>query len=116
MIALTAGNTGTLSGTTTQPTDAGGLATFGNLSINLVGSKSLKVTSGSRSVTSTAFLIAPAAGTALAFVQQPTQTAVGASIPPPVMVLAKDAFGNTVPNVSVTMALPAGSTATLSGT
>src|SRR5439155_15431183 len=53
-MTLTGGSTGTLSGTTTQPTDANGVATFGNLSINLVGSKSLKATSGSRSVTSTA--------------------------------------------------------------
>src|SRR5439155_2208307 len=79
------------------------------------GSKSPKATRGSRSVTSTAFIITPAAGTALAFVQQPTQTPGGAWITP-MTVLGTEAFGNPVPNVSVTMALPAGSTATLSGT
>src|SRR5207249_1729021 len=114
-MTLTGGATGTLSGTTTQPTDANGIATFGNLSINLVGSKSLKATSGSRSVTSTAFLITQEAGTALAFVQQPTQTTAGASITPAVTVQLQDSFGNNASSsgVSVTMALPSGSTATL---
>src|SRR5437867_2919674 len=40
--------TGTLSGTLTQTTNAGGVATFANLSINLIGSKTLTATSNAK--------------------------------------------------------------------
>src|SRR3989441_329437 len=114
-IALATGSTGTLSGTTTRSTNTSGVATFDNLSINLVGSKQLRATSGTPFVTSTAFNITPAAANKLVFVQQPTNTAAGMSIAHTVPVQAKYACNNNVPGAPVAMTLTTG-TGTLSGT
>ncbi len=58
-IALTTGS-GTLGGTTSRATNAAGLATFDDLSINLVGSKNLTAAStGLASAASTVFTISP---------------------------------------------------------
>src|SRR2546425_778569 len=65
-MALTTG-TGTLSGATTQTTDASGLATFANLSINLAGSKTLTASSaGLTGAVSNAFTVNPATTTTTA--------------------------------------------------
>src|SRR5207248_2870335 len=106
----------TLSGTTLQTTDASGVATFSNLSINLTGSKNLTASSGAVSVLSSAFTITAAAVSTLTFGQPPTDATAGALISPAVTVLAKDSLGNNVPSVSVVMPLGPGSTGTLSGT
>ncbi|MGB5874278.1 MAG: hypothetical protein WBH56_11195, partial [Bacteroidota bacterium] len=110
--------TGTLSGTTTMPTDKSGLATFDNLSINVAGQKILGATSGGLSpALSSPFEISAAQETELAFVQQPGTTAAGQSISPAVTVQLRDSLGNDVAKagVSVQMELTAGSSGTLSG-
>ena len=107
---------GTLSGTT-QVTAVGGVASFGDLSLNKTGT-GFTLTAGAggfSSVTSTAFDITPGTATQLAFTVQPTATVAGQSIAPAVQVTALDAGGNLVPtftgNVTVTLGNnPGGST------
>lgn len=110
----------TLLGTLTQAT-VGGVATFADLSLRTAGSYTLLAASGGLTgATSASFAISPAAPDHLVFGQQPTNTATGAVIAPPVTVLVVDAFGNleSADNTDqVTLALasnPGG--ATLSGT
>jgi len=110
-MALGNGSTGTLSGTLTQTTVAGGTATFGNLSINLSGAKTLVASSGTySSATSNGFTISPASAARLQIAQEPTNANAGALIAPPVTVQLKDQFGNnaTTSNVSVAIALLTG--------
>ncbi len=110
--------TGSLSGVTTQSSNASGLATFSGLSINLSGSKTLSASApGLVSATSSAFTITAGAATQLAFVQQPTNTAAGTAIAPPVTVQLKDAQGNLMrtAGISVSVALSSG-TGILTGT
>src|SRR5439155_26998971 len=109
---------GTLSGTTSQSTDAGGVATFAGLNANLVGSKTLTASRApATQVESSSFTILPAGASQVVFVQQPTDATAGAVIAPSVKVQLKDSFGNNVPSlgVTVTMALTVG-TGSLSGT
>ncbi len=116
-LSLSTGS-GTLGGTLTQNTDAGGLATFNDISVNLTGSKNLTAASaGVTSAISSAFTIGAAGAADLAFVQQPTNTTAGATIAPAVSVQLRDQFGNNVSTsgISVTMSLSTG-TGTLSGT
>ena len=95
---------GTLGGTTSQTTDSGGVATFADLSVNLVGSKTLTAASGPATpVVSDPFTISPAGGSQLAFVQQPTGATAGAVIAPAVTVQLQDSFGNNVPSAGVTI-------------
>src|SRR4030095_6944941 len=113
--ALTTG-TGTLSGTTTRATDPSGLATFGNLSINLSGSKNLTASSaGLSSSVSSNFTISAAGASQLAFAQQPSDAAAGAVIAPAVQIRVTDNFGNGVPGTLVIIGLSSGS-GTMSGT
>src|SRR5205814_2256697 len=106
----------TLSGTT--PVAAvGGVASFGDLSLNrtATGYTLTGSVSGFAPVTSTAFDITPGTATQLAFTQQPRNTVAGAAISPAVQVTALDAAGNAVPGFtgSVTVALgtnPGGAT------
>jgi adhesin/invasin len=107
--------TGVLSGTLTQVTNASGVATFNDLSINLVGSKNLTATSGALSVVSNPFTITVGAPANIAFVQQPTDTAAGVGITPMVSVSVTDAFGNGINGQSVILSLSTG-TGALSGT
>jgi hypothetical protein len=111
---------GTLSGTTTMAA-VNGVATFNNLRIDRAGSGyTLTATaSGLSMATSSAFAIVPSGAARLVFGQQPTNTAAGATITPPVTVRALDGSGNLNTSFSgnVTIALgsnPAGGT--LSGT
>jgi hypothetical protein len=116
-VSLSTG-TGTLSGTLTRSTNASGLATFNDLSINLTGQKTLTAASaGLGSDGSAAFTILAGAATKVVFSQQPTTTSAGAAITPAVTVQLQDASGNGVPSagVSVTLSLTAG-TGTLAGT
>ena len=86
---------GMLSGTTTA-TASGGVATFGNLSINQPGvGYTLKATLGSLSVVSAPFtIIGPADH--LAFLQQPATAVVGSPIKPAVTVEVLDVNNNLV--------------------
>lgn len=116
-IMLSSG-TGTLSGTTNRTSNAGGLATFNDLSINLAGSKTLTASSaGLTSAVSNPFTVSSGAAKQLVFVQQPLNTTSQATISPPVSVQLKDSLGNnvTTPDISLTMTLSSG-TGTLSGT
>src|SRR5439155_1232525 len=100
--------TGTLSGTLTQSTDASGIGTFGNLSINQVGPKNLTATSNAKTAVSAAFTITAGAANKLGFGQQPTTTTVGQTISPAMTVQVQDSFGNLVPTDngrSITMAI-----------
>src|SRR5439155_1539878 len=77
--------TGILSGTTSHTTDAAGIASFDNLTIDLSGAKTLIATSGVLTpATSGSFTISPAAASQLAFAQQPTNATAGAAIAPAV--------------------------------
>ncbi|PYO78044.1 MAG: hemagglutinin, partial [Gemmatimonadetes bacterium] len=111
---------GTLGGTT-QVAAVGGVATFGDLSVNRTGTGyTLTASAGGFSpVTSQPFDITPGAASQLAFTVQPSNTVAGQQIAPAVQVTALDAAGNPVPtfagNVTVTLGNnPGGST--LSGT
>src|SRR5438093_2349989 len=113
---------GTLAGTTTV-TAAGGVATFGTLSVDKVGTGyTLTATApGLSGATSAPFDITPGAATRLVFTTQPSNATAGATLTPPVQVLAQDAAGNTVPSFTgtVTVAITPGtgtSGAALAGT
>ncbi len=115
-IALTSG-TGILNGTLTRNTSSG-IATFGDLSINLAGSKTLRASSGSLTgAVSNTFTISPGPAKTLAFVQQPTNAVAASAISPAVAVQMRDSLGNDVASsaVPVTMAMLSGN-GTLSGT
>src|SRR6267378_2599679 len=107
---------GTLSGTT--PVAAvGGVASFGDLSINKTAPGYTLTASGGGlgPVTSAAFDVTPGTATQLAFTVQPGTTVAGQAIAPAVHVSALDATGNLVPGFigSVTVTLgnnPGGST------
>src|SRR5207249_4791785 len=79
---------------TPQTTDATGIATFGNLIINLAGSENLTASLGAVSIVSNPFNITAGAVATLTFVQQPTDALANASISPAVTVRAVDTFGN----------------------
>src|SRR2546428_9369124 len=112
--------TGTLSGTLTQSTDASGIGTFGNLSINQVGPKNLTATSNAKPAVSAAFTSPAGAANKRGFGQQPTTTTVGQTISPAMTVQVQDSLGNLVPTDngrSITMAIAANpGGATLGGT
>jgi hypothetical protein len=110
--------TGTLGGTAIRTTNTSGLATFDDLSINLIGSKTLSASAPSlTSAVSTAFTIVVGTATQVVFVQQPTNTKAGATISPALTVQLKDALGNNVraAGVSVSISITSG-TGTLTGT
>jgi hypothetical protein len=98
-LAITSG-TGTpgavLGGTVTVPA-VSGVANFTNLNIARSGTGyTLTATAtGATSGTSNAFNINPGPATTLLYTGQPSTTAAGAAITPPVVVTAQDAFGNT---------------------
>src|SRR5690242_13655380 len=106
----------TLSGTAAVAA-IGGVATFGDLSVNKTGAgyTLTAAASGFAPVTSTAFDITPGTATQLAFTVQPSTTVAGAAISPAVQVTALDAAGNLAPSFTgnVTVVLgnnPGGST------
>jgi hypothetical protein len=112
--------TGTLSGTKVIAAVAG-VATFGDLSINNVGTGyTLRATAtGLTQATSAAFNIVVGSATQLAFTVQPVTTTAGVAITPAVKVTARDAIGNpaTAFTGNITVAIgtnPAGGS--LSGT
>ncbi|WP_233166161.1 S8 family serine peptidase [Archangium sp. Cb G35] len=110
---------GTLSGTTTSAMSSG-VAMFGNLSIDKVGTGYTLTASatGLTGATSSTFNITPAAANKLAFVTQPSTVGAGATIDPAVQVAIQDRFGNvTTSTANVVLALSASpGGATLSGT
>src|SRR5207237_3292593 len=71
-----------------------GVATFGMLSSDKVGTGYTLTATGAGSATSAAFNITAGTATQLVFSVQPTTTAAGAAITPAVQVTAQDAQGN----------------------
>jgi hypothetical protein len=99
---------GTLSGTTPVAA-SGGLATFGNLSINKSGvGYTLRATSGTLTATASAgFTIVAGPATRLIFSAPPSNTVAGVNFSPAVQVTALDALDNTATSFtgSVTVAI-----------
>ncbi|HYU00563.1 MAG TPA: hypothetical protein VEK85_09300, partial [Gemmatimonadales bacterium] len=113
-------SSGTLAGTTTVPA-VSGVATFGTLSVDKVGTgyTLTAATTGLTGTTSNSFNITVGAASQFVFTAQPTNTTAGAAITPAVRVMALDAQGNPATGFAgnVTVALgsnPSGGT--LSGT
>ena len=108
----------TLSGTTTVAASSG-VAVFSALSIDKAGSGyRLSVTATDVSgTTSEAFDITPGSASQLVVTQQPTTITAGDPISPAVVVMARDAWGNNVPNFAgnVTLDLTAGTLSTIAG-
>lgn len=109
----------TLGGTTTVTTNASGLATFSNLTLNQVGNGyRLQASSGSLTPETSAAFNQQAVVTRGLFVQQPTSGVAGTIISPAVRFQVLDQFSNPFTGpLNVTMALgnnPSG--ATLGGT
>lgn len=95
---------GTLGGTTSNQTDASGVATFADLTITASGVKTVSATApGLMSAVSTPFMIRPASASQLAFIQPPTNAVAGSVIVPAITVQARDAYGNPVTNAGRTI-------------
>src|SRR6267378_462217 len=111
---------GTLSGTFTVAA-VSGVATFSNLSINLVGTGYTVVATagGMMGATSAAFNVTSGTATQLVFTVQPTTATAGAAITPAVQVTARDAQGNTATGFTGNVTVAIGTNpngGTLSGT
>ncbi|WP_233261948.1 S8 family serine peptidase [Vitiosangium sp. GDMCC 1.1324] len=107
-VALSGGSGATLSGTATVAA-VGGIATFGNLSINKVGTDyKLTATSGTlTSATSSVFSVTPGAPYRVLITRQPSNVVAGASMSPSVQVSLYDQLGNLATQASnpVTLSL-----------
>jgi hypothetical protein len=103
-ITLTTG-TGVLSGTTTRTTDATGLATFNNLSINLIGAKRLTaVATGYTAAVSNSFAIVLGPPARLAIQTEPSASATaGVAFAQQPVVYILDAGGNRITTDSSTV-------------
>jgi hypothetical protein len=117
-LATGTGLTGTLTATPQN-----GIATFSNLSVSNAGKYTLSATSPNLvAANSTSFTItSPGGGTPppavkLAFSQQPSNTATGATISPAVTVVVQDNNGNTVATATNPVTLALTGTAGLAGT
>ncbi|HUK13352.1 MAG TPA: hypothetical protein VLW17_08615 [Thermoanaerobaculaceae bacterium] len=107
MVWLASG-TGTLGGTRTRVTDRSGAATFGDLSIDLVGAKQLAASNPGRApAVSGAFTVTAGAAASIAATGGTPQSAP-ANFPfaQPLEVNVTDAFGNPVGGASVTFGAP----------
>ena len=119
-LALAAGTSGTLSGTTTQLTDATGLATFSNLSIDLIGVKSLAaIATGLTGAASTEFMITPGPPSRLVFTRNPGNATAGTPFPTQPAVALQDQYENRVTgapqDVTIAIHVNAGSDGLLTG-
>src|SRR2546426_183707 len=111
---------GTLAGTTTV-TAASGVATFGTLSVDKVGTgyTLAAAATGLTGATSGSFNVTVGAATQFVFTGQPTNTAAGTAITPAVQVTALDAGGNVATGFAGSVAVALGtnpSGGTLAGT
>jgi hypothetical protein len=110
-VTLTLGTgSGVLSGTATIAA-VGGVASFGGLSIDLIGAdKTLAASSGALTPdTTAAFTITAAAADSLSLASGDAQSAVvSAAVADPLRVLVTDAFGNPVSDTTVTFAIVLG--------
>jgi ribosomal protein S6E (S10) len=112
VITAGTGTAGAVLGGTLTKAAVNGVATFSNLTIDLVGvGYTLTATSsGLTSATSAAFNIQAGAATKLAVTVQPSAVASGAAIAPDVQVAVQDALGNTVTTstAAITLAITGG--------
>ena len=98
--------TGVLSGTKTRATNTSGLATFGNLFIDSVGTKRLRARSGSLTpAVSDSFVIVAGAAARLAFTVNPGAGTAGAPLTVQPVITLQDQFGNTVTGTAETVTL-----------
>src|SRR5206468_2180562 len=109
----------TLGGTTTVPA-VSGVASFGNLSLDKVGTgyTLTAAAAGLTGATSNSFNVTVGAASQLVFTVQPTNTTAGATITPAVQVTAQDALGNTASGFTGTVTVALGANpvgGTLSG-
>jgi hypothetical protein len=96
-ITLSLGSgTGTLAGTLTRSTDAGGIAHFNDLSVNQAGPKTLTATaaSGSAPPTNSSSFMVIGSVAALAFATQPGSAVAGVSFGQQPVLKTVDAFGS----------------------
>jgi adhesin/invasin len=101
-------NTAMLIGVTTVSTDANGLATFSNLSINTTGTFQLQATAGALSMLSNSFQITPASSRTVTILDGGGQSAiVNTAYALPLTAVVRDLLGNAVPGASVTFTAPA---------
>ncbi len=119
-IALTPGSAGTLSGSTLQLTDASGLASFSNLSINLIGIKNLTaIAAGMDRPISTPFAIRPAPPGRLVFTQSPGNATAGVPFPTQPAIALEDQFENRVTgaaqDITIAIQTNAGQSGALTG-
>ncbi|MFI5180724.1 MAG: beta strand repeat-containing protein [Thermoanaerobaculia bacterium] len=100
--------TGTLGGTLSQVTNASGLATFNDLSINLAGSKQLTAASAGRTsaVSNTFTIAAGAAASLVASGGTPQFAFAGGQFEQPLQVTVTDTLGNPVVGALVTYSAP----------
>ncbi len=102
---LSAG-TGVLTGTKTRITNASGIATFPNLSIDSAGVKTLRAKSGTLTpAISDSFLISAGNAAKLAFAVQPGTGNGGAPLSVQPVISLQDQFGNTVTGTAETVTL-----------
>lgn len=119
-VAIATGPSGaTILGTPTV-TASLGVATFTNIRFDKAGSYTLSFSSsGVPSVISTSFTVSAAAASQLVYTTPPSNATAGTVIAPPVVVQARDAFGNDASSFTGTVALSLSTnptSATLSGT
>ena len=112
------GGSAALGGTLTAITNAGGVATFADLSINTAGTYQLVAVNGSTSAVSTAFQVSSSTSSVVISVLDGDgqSAAVGAPYGGPLKAKVQDLFGNPLPGATVTFAAPAtGASATFAG-
>lgn len=106
---------GPVNGTLGKVTDAGGVATFDDMSLSASGPKQLRATSGAATADSVVFNISSAPAAELVFTTQPTSAGIAAIIAPPVVVQLRDTYGNNAAsNATITLTLSSG-TGTING-
>lgn len=107
-VSLSLGQSGVLSGTTTQNT-VNGVATFNDLSLSQAGNYTLVANDNGLTVTSTGFAVT-GPPSKLAFQRGPTQTMINTSISPSIVVAVEDSAGNVVAtdNSAVTLTILSG--------
>jgi hypothetical protein len=108
-LAIASGFAGsTLTATSPQTTDASGNATFNNVSMNRVGTGTLKATDGALSTTGNSFNIVAGAAANITFTQQPSDALAGMPNSPAIIATVTDGAGNPVAGESVSLTVASG--------
>ncbi|HEX4794172.1 MAG TPA: hypothetical protein VH370_10290 [Humisphaera sp.] len=94
-LSIASGPGGFAVGSTTSAKAVNGVATFGNLKLNIAGTYTLKATDGTlTNVVTKTITIAPAAPAKVAFAIPPATGTAGKVLTPAVIAKVEDAFGN----------------------